>query len=784
MNDLPDITSETHQGIFDAIPGAVYVTRAADGMVLMVSTTAEATLGYTRSEMVGRSVAELDLWADRHQRAQMIALLEADGGIDAFTARTRRRDGQIIDLLMSIQAIDIGGQPCLITLAHDVTERTRAETALRRSEQRLRQITESIDEGFLLIGVDPLRVLYASPTYAELLGTTVEAMYADPEGMSSTIHPDDQPKTQAASERMAAGLRSDEIEARVRTTDGAYRWVRFHWNAVDGEDEHGDLVASVAEDITDRKRAEREVALSRAQAEEASRAKSTFLSRVSHELRTPLNVILGFGQLLEIDDLRPEQHEALNEIMTAGRHLLHLVDEVLDISRAEDGTLDLVDEAVPVGDVVRQVMERLAPGAARRGIEVRHDGSCAQTVRGDRRRLVDALRQIVDNAIVHNTTAGSVDVRCELRPGGRVRILVEDSGPGLSPEDLQRVYLPFERSQGSGGTGLGLPMARRLVEAMGGEIGASSIPGRGSQFWIDLETASPSGATPVPDQTPTPLTRRVLYIEDNPSNAELATRAVQGSPGTSLVIASRGEEGLALLTAEPFDLVLLDLHLPDLSGEEILEHIRADAHLATLPVVVISADASPDVIARVLAAGAVDYLTKPINIAQLLRVIERRSVPYAMTRPTPAPPPEATSRTPPPPPDSSPESAVGRGGAPVTLDEGQLESLQLLDEIEPGTIHDLVRVFARAGAQRVEEMEQQADGGSTEDLAELAHALRGSAANLGAAQLATVSRQLEAASREGDTARVLDLVREVRRLFDLSVTLLLERYASPRDGDD
>lgn len=770
----PEPSTDLYRQVFDAVPEALYLTRAEDGTVLLVNAAAEETLGYSEAEMVGRSVAELDLWVDVHQRTEMLALLEAQGRVDGFAARLRRRDGRVIDVLSSIQVIEVEGEACLATVTYDITEHTRAEEALHRSEQRLRQITESIDEGFVLAGLAPLRVLYASSRYAELLGTTVEDVYASATEILDTIHPDDVEAVRSIRDQIVAGQRLGEMEFRVRLPDEGERWARFRWTAVEDEEGPRDLIAGVVDDITARKRADREIALARAEAEEASRAKSTFLSRVSHELRTPLNVILGFGQLLGIDDLRPEQHEALDEIMAAGQHLLHLVDEVLDISRAETGDLDLAEVPVAVADVVGRVVERFAPEAARRGIELRDDGTCTARVLGDGRRLEEALGQLVENAVIHNVLSGSVDVRCATRPGDRVRITVQDTGPGLHPEELERIYLPFERTRGSDGTGLGLPLARRLVEAMGGELGARSVPGRGSEFWIDLEAAPPGpGHRPGPRVEPADRDRRVLYIEDNASNAELAARALGSRDGISLTIAPRGEEGLTRLADEPYDLVLLDLHLPDISGEEILRRIRADEATAGLPVVVISADASPDVVSRVLAGGAVEYLTKPINIAHLIRVVERRAgVPPTPSR---APVPRLAPPRPPAPP------AVGTGPTGI-LDDTVLESLQVLEEIEAGTIGDLVDLFARAGADRVAQMEALAAAGAVDGLAELAHALRGSGANLGAHHLALLCHQLERAGRDGDAGRAHELVHEVRRSFDASLACLAERTGRPPPG--
>ena len=788
--DADDITGEALDGtgtggadlyrrVFDAIPAPLYVTRVDDGVVLLANAAVAGT-GYTAEQMIGRSVLDLDLWADVGQRSEILSLLRGNGSVTAFPARLRRRDGAIIDVVASIQGIDIGGRPCIVTVFHDVTERTGVEAALHRSERRFRQIAESVNDGFVLASMNPLHVRYASPAAAKLLGLEVADVYAGMDRVITAIHPDDRPALWASHDRASAGVESDEVDVRVQGSGTDARWVRVRWTTTDGElDGDNALIAAVFEDVTARKRAERDVDVARALADEANQARSAFLSRASHELRTPLNVILGFGQLLRSAGHAPADEQALDEIISAGEHLLLLVDEVIDISDADAGELDLVAEAVAVDDVIDDVIEDLTAEAARCGVELRADRRDGHTVRGDPDRLREALRQIVHNAVVHNVLAGSVQVRTEPRPRGRVRITVEDTGPGLSADDLERVYLPFERTQGTDGTGLGLTLSRRLVEAMDGELGARSAPGSGSQFWIELDEASPTTVAsrrPEAGADPPGPRRRVLYIEDNASNAELAARLLGGRRGFDLVIAECGQEGLDLLGTQAFDLLLLDLHLPDVAGEEILRQVRTDPALGGPPVIVVSADASPDVIRRVTAAGAVEYLTKPFDIAHLVQVVEQHSDPSSRTG-------ELTAPSVPPP--SAGDAPPDPDGGPVrVIDEQMFASLQVLEEIQPGSVKDLVELFTRLGTERLEAMERLAAGEGVEGIAALAHTLRGGGANLGAAALATSCRRLERAAGSEDAGRVRSELADVRRTFEAAVSELAARVGPAAATED
>jgi signal transduction histidine kinase/CheY-like chemotaxis protein len=388
-------------------------------------------------------------------------------------------------------------------------------------------------------------------------------------------------------------------------------------------------------EIAERLEAESAARLARADAERANNAKSEFLSRMSHELRTPLNAVLGFAQLLGLDDLSPDQRESVEQIEKAGRHLLDLINEVLDIARIESGQLSLSLEPVEVGSAVAEALDLVRPLAAERGISVVLEESPALYfyAKADRQRIKQVLLNLLSNGIKYNRARGNLAIRCVETSGNRIRLEVADDGPGIPSDRRDRLFTPFERlgAEGTGveGTGLGLALSKRLVEAMGGALGVSTEPGRGSTFWVDLTMAGSleqvsrwsDGDEPVAKAEP-PMAGTLLYIEDNPANLKLVDRVVSRLPHFRLMTAMQGSLGLDLAQQHNPDLVLLDLHLPDMSGSEILRRLREDPRTHDIPVIVISADATPSQIRKLLAEGADAYLTKPLDVQRFLQLMD------------------------------------------------------------------------------------------------------------------------------------------------------------------
>ena len=372
-----------------------------------------------------------------------------------------------------------------------------------------------------------------------------------------------------------------------------------------------------------------------AEAERANRAKSEFLSRMSHELRTPLNAILGFGQLLEMQAQTPRQRENVSHILKGGKHLLGLINEVLDISRIESGQLELTQETINVAEIFNEAASLIQPLAAQRNI---HVGRCVGSARGDavcadRQRLSQVVLNLLSNAVKYNRPGGTVTISCG--PGvqaNQLRLAIADTGFGIEPSDVSKLFTPFERlgaeRSGVEGTGIGLALSKRLVEAMGGSIGAESAPGRGSTFYLELPAAI--GSISVTSRTPACLSETtstgrptVLCIEDNLSNYALIEQVLEEKrPAIRLLAAMQGRLGLDMAREYQPDLILLDLQLPDIPGDELLQLLQSDASTLDIPVIMVTADATKGQARRLLALGAKAYLTKPLDVYGFLKTID------------------------------------------------------------------------------------------------------------------------------------------------------------------
>ncbi len=372
-----------------------------------------------------------------------------------------------------------------------------------------------------------------------------------------------------------------------------------------------------------------------AEAERANLAKSEFLSRMSHELRTPLNAILGFGQLLEMDARSESQLEKVSHILKGGKHLLGLINEVLDIARIESGKLELTFEAVSVTEVFDVAAALIRPLAGERNIQLGRcvGQGCDGALRADRQRLSQVVINLLSNAVKYNRPGGNVSFHCdEAKQPGRLRLSITDTGPGIAPADLDKLFTPFERLGAERttveGTGIGLALSKRLVEAMDGTIGVESTPGRGSTFYLELPLAhdvSPAVESLVAPMPESSLTggSTLLCIEDNLSNYALIEQTLETArPNVRLLGAMRGQLGLDMAREHRPDLILLDLQLPDLPGDQLLEQLQADESTSGIPVIMVSADATEGQSERLLELGARAYLTKPLDLRAFLRAID------------------------------------------------------------------------------------------------------------------------------------------------------------------
>jgi two-component system, sensor histidine kinase and response regulator len=530
----------------------------------------------------------------------------------------------------------------------DITEQARAEQSVRelswamteeleRSERQrrlLQSLLSAIPDAvwmkdsngvFLFCNAEFEQMLGLNE--AQILGTTDDDYF--PPEVALAFRADDR----RAAESPTPILREEWL---TYASDGRRaRWATVK-TAVRSEDGKLLGVLGIARDVTKQHALLAELEQAHRAALAANAAKSSFLTSMSHELRTPLNVIIGFSQMLELGvptPLLPQQQEAVGHILVSGRHLLALINEVLDLARIESGRLDLSLETVMLQPLIEEAITLSQPAATARQIAIQPLADTGLALHADRTRLRQVLLNLLSNAVKYNRPGGQIRVDCQPQ-GERVRVTVTDTGHGIPAAHHSEVFQPFlrlsaERSNIEG-TGIGLVLCKYMIDAMGGRIGFDSEPERGSRFWFELARAQPvpGVATEVAPETTVwkdaadPLPQgRVLYVEDNPLNVSVMRHIFSLLPGVELLMASSGEMALEQLEqmAESLpDLVLMDINLPGMSGLEVLNAMRATARTAAIPVFAVSASAMPDEIKAGLDAGFQAYLTKPFETQTLV----------------------------------------------------------------------------------------------------------------------------------------------------------------------
>ena len=633
-------------GVLDSIQDFLFVL---DGQarILYTNRAVKEQLGYGES-LLGRSGLEVRHPDVREEAMAIVGDILA-GRRSSCTLPLLRADGGEIPVDTRFVPSEWDGRPCLLALARDMSAMRAAQDALEKERGLLKTLVQAIPDMVWLKDADGV-YLAANPVTERFMGLPPNALVGRrdrdffPEAVADSLHRKDMEVARSGTVQF--------FREQVPRHDGGLATLEtVKCAAFDAE---GRLlgVLGLARDISERIRTEEELqryrehleilvaerttelVQAREVAERASQAKSEFLSSMSHELRTPLNAILGFGQLLELDArVDSEQRDFSREILKAGKHLLELINDVLDLAKIDAGRVDLSLEDVDPREVLDECRSLVQPLADKRDIALVTSVRTDLGLRADRVRLKQVLLNLLSNAVKYNRRGGQV--RIEVAPGeaGTLRLAVSDTGEGISPERMDELFQPFHRLGAEHtdveGTGIGLTITRRLVELMGGSIGVESTPGMGTRFWIDLPAgessqpaeasagaADPAGAAHGPEG-------RVLYIEDNPSNLKLVAQILGRRGRLRLLTAHTPELGIELARAHQPDLILLDINMPRLDGYDVLAILRRDERLARVPVVAITANAMPRDIEAGKAAGFAAYLTKPLEIPRFLAVVDR-----------------------------------------------------------------------------------------------------------------------------------------------------------------
>ncbi|MEW6514818.1 MAG: PAS domain S-box protein [Pseudomonadota bacterium] len=771
-----------------------------NGNLIEASDSFCAMLGYTRAEMIGMNVREWDASLTEEERQiKLQQQLESPARVE-FETLHRRKDGPVFPVQVSGYPLLLEGRMVLFNSSHDITERKRAEEALQQLnselEERVAQRTselqmahqqlqetqfamDSVGIGISWADYETGQFTYANRYAAEFLGYTLDEYL---QLRVTDIDPNFPVETYDEVRERIRQEKRLQFETTQKTKDGHLLPVEmtiFYHAGTAGE--RPKFIAFMS-DIAQRKEAAQALLQAKEAADAANRAKSAFLANMSHEIRTPLNAILGLNHLMHDDSLTPKQVERLAKMEIAGRHLLSIINDILDLSKIEAGRLELQTDNFHLSAVLDNVASMIRESASAKGLtlEIDPDG-VPLWLRGDAIRLRQALLNFASNAVKF-TEQGKITLRALLLEdkvnGLLCRFEVADSGIGLTPEQLDRLFQNFQQADEStarkyGGTGLGLALTKRLVELMGGKVGADSTAGDGSTFWFTVPLQRGHG--PMPQQPATHAGQgsearllqghrgaRILLAEDNPINTEVVLELLHAT-GMDVAVAENGRAAVELVRLQHFDLILMDMQMPVMDGTEAARTIRTMPERAAIPILALTANVFAEDRRACLAAGMVDMLTKPVDPATLYDALlkwlpQRNAIPDS----------------PPPPPSPAPATPA----VPAASDAEILERLRILSGIDvdyglkllhgkTGRYINLLRNFLKSQGEDWGKLEHCLATGDCAEAKRQIHSLKGAAGTLALTEIATLATHLDTLLGEPNSVKmhaetIRELLEEIR----------------------
>ncbi|CAA6604715.1 Sensor histidine kinase AruS [Rhodospirillaceae bacterium LM-1] len=637
--------------ILNTVVDGIVTLRANDGSIETANPAAERMFDYTADELIGKRFSLLIPELDQGQNNGTLEYFsEGDKNSVIGIGREvvgRRKDGSVFPLEIAVGEMWQGDQRYFTGVLRDITSRRLIEAEQKKLDQKLHDLqfyTRSLIESNIdaLMTTDPLGIVtdvnmqmevLTGCTRDELVGTPFKNYFTDPH------------RAEAGIKLVLEEKKVTNYELTAKSRDGKETEVSY--NATTFYDRNRKLqgVFAAARDISERKRLdialqEKNIELESATslAEKANLAKSEFLSSMSHELRSPLNAILGFAQLMESDPQPPtsSQKESIVQILQAGWHLLKLINEILDLAKIESRQVPMSKEPVSLAEVMLECQSMIEPQAQQRGITMRFpEFNIPYFVTADRTRVKQVIINLLSNSIKYNVKQGTVEVLCTETAEDRIRVSIVDTGIGMSSDQMGQLFQAFNRlgqeAGGEEGTGIGLVVAKRLVELMGGTIGVESVVGSGSVFWFELVSAAepklaeleevPVAAT-TQHHLQGSLQRTLLYVEDNPANLKLVQQIIARHPELSLMTATDGTTGVALAESTIPEVILMDINLPGISGLQALELLQSNPKTSHIPIIAISANAMPRDVRKGLDLGFYRYLTKPIKLNEFMEALD------------------------------------------------------------------------------------------------------------------------------------------------------------------
>jgi PAS domain S-box-containing protein len=631
-------SEERFSNVFNMSPVAITITRAADGRFLDANDALLQMLGYRRDEVVGNLSMEIGFWYTPEERTAMVERIQGQGSVRDFPMRGRTKDGAILDLLISVDQLELNGDSYLFCFLTNITDRKRAEEALRDSEERFRSIVETTEEWIWRIDVEGC-VEYANPAVEDILGYSPEELLGT--RILCLLHEEQRADVEASLSQLVTQKGTwSNLLMRWRHKDGSDRYTQS--SAIPILDESGELIGyrGSDHDITLLKRYEQNLEEAKHKAEAASQAKSEFLANMSHEIRTPMNGVIGLTSLVLNTQLSAQQRDYLELMKSSADSLLRLLNDILDFSKMEARKLELDPIEFDVREAVGNTLKTFAASASERQIELTcHVAPTVPAVLvGDPGRLAQIIVNLTGNALKF-TRQGEVVVRIAAEPQADnstlstlLHISVADSGIGMTGEQQATVFQAFQQADSSttrqfGGTGLGLSIVSQLVALMDGSIRVESELGKGTTFHLAVRLGVPERQPPTAvSQQPLALNNMpVLVVDDNRSN-RLILAEILTSWGMRPALAAGGQQALEEMRQQaargtPFPLVLLDTGMPQVDGFDVASAIKAAPELGSTCVMMLSSSDFSAEIARCNALGVTCFVRKPVKQSELFDAI-------------------------------------------------------------------------------------------------------------------------------------------------------------------
>lgn len=740
------------RSILDTAPDGI-ITINASGIIEVANPMVERLFGYEAGELVGSNINVLMPSPEREHHDDYINHYIRTGERRILGSGREvlglHKDGSMIPLYLSVGEVTGGDHPRFTGILHDISKPKQAEQALRESEKRYRSVVDNIKEVIFQTDVEG-HWTFLNPAWTEITGFDIDASVGHQ--FLEFVHPDDRERNDALFHSLIARkMQYSRHESRYLTKSGDYRWIEFIARGTLDEDGYIIGTSGTLNDVTERHKAAEAMEVAKEAAETANRAKSAFLANMSHEIRTPMYGVLGMLDLLTEAELAPKYRDYLHTAQRSAKLLLNLIDDILDFSRIEAGALNLEHIKFDLRKTVQDVITLLSEKARHKAIRLSSviDSTLPYYVCGDPNRLAQVLMNLVGNAIKF-TEQGSVKLWVEIEAQTpdwlRVVFIVEDTGIGITPEVQARLFQPFSQADNStsrrfGGSGLGLMIAKHLVEMMGGGIQFISTPGQGSTFWFNVwftqtgqaeAAAIPSpGGKSLEEANSLRFRGRVLLVEDNEIN-QLVSSKLLGRLGLDVDIAVNGQEALSAIEVDQeYDLVFMDCHLPGIDGLEATRLIRQqERHRAVgpVPIIALTASATESDRQACLAAGMDDYLAKPLESNKLIHTLSRWLPRLS----------EESARHQ----EKEEESTILSGDAKDTplIDLNRFEEIRALLGTDFPRMIDIYEELGRGAAT---EMKVNLGSGNLEAMVNAVHQLKGSSSNLGAKRLHEICRNLE-----------------------------------------